>query len=164
MGENRLILNLGLFITLLTCSRSASQPANPLRYTTVSSRWSTTVVEIAAAGDIQTFIRDIETGIDAIDDFPKEVEPPVIQELGKTDPVLSVLVSGPMDLPDLKAYCEDFKDRLQEAGVALVTIQGFSDHQLRISLSDAALRKTGLTAARGGGPLRSACGAGTWTG
>jgi hydrophobic/amphiphilic exporter-1 (mainly G- bacteria), HAE1 family len=106
------------------------------------------VVEMAAAGDIQTFIRDIETGIDAIDDFPKEVEPPVIQELGKTDPVLSVLVSGPMDLPDLKAYCEDVKDRLQEAGVALVTIQGFSDHQLRISLSDAALRKTGLTAAR----------------
>ncbi|MCF8114475.1 MAG: efflux RND transporter permease subunit [Desulfotignum sp.] len=106
------------------------------------------VVEMAAAGDIQTFIRDIETGIDAIDDFPKEVEPPVIQELGKTDPVLSVLVSGPMDLPDLKAYCEDLKDRLQEAGVALVAIKGFSDHQLRISLSDAALRKTGLTAAR----------------
>ena len=106
------------------------------------------VVEMAAAGDIQTFIRDIETGIDAIDDFPKQVEQPVIQELGKTDPVLSVLVSGPMDLPDLKAYCEDVKDRLQEAGVALVTIKGFSDHQLRISLSEAGLRKTGLTAAR----------------
>ncbi len=106
------------------------------------------VVEMSAAGDIQTFIRDIETGIDAIDDFPKEVEPPVIQELGKTDPVLSVLVSGPMELPDLKAYCEDVKDRLQEAGVSLVTIHGFSDHQLRVSLSDADLRKTNLSAAR----------------
>ncbi len=53
------------------------------------------------------------------------MELPVIQELGRTDPVLSVLVSGPMDLPDLKAYCEDVKDRLQESGVALVTIQGF---------------------------------------
>ncbi|WP_024335696.1 efflux RND transporter permease subunit [Desulfotignum balticum] len=106
------------------------------------------VVEMASVGDIQTFIREIDTQINAIDDFPKEVELPVIQELGRTDPVLSVLVSGPMDLPDLKAYCEDVKDRLQEAGVALVTIQGFSDHQLRISLSDAALRKTGLTAAR----------------
>ncbi len=106
------------------------------------------VVEMTAAGDIQTFIRDIETEINAIDDFPKQVEQPIIQELGKTDPVLSVLVSGPVELPDLKAYCEDVKDRLQEAGVSLVAIKGFSDHQLRISLSDAALRKTGLTAAR----------------
>jgi multidrug efflux pump subunit AcrB len=108
---------------------------------------ATITVEMQPAGDIQTFIRDIETGIDAIDDFPQEIEPPVIRELGRTDPVLSVLVSGPMDLPDLKAYCEDLKDRLQEAGVALVTIQGFSDHQLRVSLSDTALRQTGLSAA-----------------
>jgi hydrophobic/amphiphilic exporter-1 (mainly G- bacteria), HAE1 family len=106
------------------------------------------IVEMHPDGDILTFIRDIETGINAIDDFPAEVEQPVIQELGRTDPVLSVLVSGPMDLPDLKAYCEDLKDRLQETGVSLVTIHGFSDHQLRISLSDAGLRKTGLTAAR----------------
>ena len=106
------------------------------------------IVEMRPDGDIQTFIRDIETDINAIDDFPGEVERPVIKELGRTDPVLSLLVSGPMGLTDLKAYCEDIKDRLQEAGVSLVTIHGFSDHQLRISLSDAALRKTGLSAAR----------------
>ncbi len=106
------------------------------------------IVEMAAVGDIQTFIRDIETEINGIDDFPEEVEDPVISELGRTDPVMSLLVSGPMSVPDLKAYCEDMKDRMQEAGISLINIAGFSDHQLRVSLSDAALRRLGLSAAQ----------------
>lgn len=106
------------------------------------------IVEMTEDGDIQTFLSDIETEVNAIDDFPTEVERPVISELGRTDPVLSLLVSGPMGLPDLKAYCEDLKDRMQEAGISLITIEGFSDHQLRISLSDAALRRLGLSVAQ----------------
>ncbi|MDT8302966.1 MAG: efflux RND transporter permease subunit, partial [Sedimentisphaerales bacterium] len=75
-------------------------------------------------------------------------ERPVISELARTDSVLSLIVSGPMNVPDLKAYCEDLKDRLQEAGVSLINIKGFSDHQLRVSLSDAALRRIGLSVSR----------------
>ena len=106
------------------------------------------IVEMAGVGDIQTFIRDIETEINGIDDFPEEVEDPVISELGRTDPVMSLLVSGPMSVPDLKAYCEDMKNRMQEAGISLINIVGFSDHQLRVSVSDAALRRLGLSAAQ----------------
>jgi len=106
------------------------------------------VVEMTGAGDIQTFLRDIETQINGINDFPREVEDPVISELGRTDPVMSLLVSGPVSVPDLKAYCEDMKDRMQEAGISLITIAGFSDHQLRVSLSDAALHRLGLSAAQ----------------
>jgi multidrug efflux pump subunit AcrB len=61
---------------------------------------------------------------------------------------MSLLVSGPVSIPDLKAYCEDLKDRMQEAGISLVEIDGFSEHQLRVSLSDPALRKLGLSAAQ----------------
>jgi hydrophobic/amphiphilic exporter-1 (mainly G- bacteria), HAE1 family len=106
------------------------------------------VVEMDEDGDIRTFLNDIETGVEAIDDFPGEVERPIISELGRTDPVMSLLVSGPISVPDLKTYCEDLKDRLQEAGVSLVKIEGFSDHQLRVSLSDAALRQIGLSVAQ----------------
>jgi multidrug efflux pump subunit AcrB len=109
---------------------------------------ASTIVEMSAEGDIQTFLSDIETEIDAVDDFPQEVERPVISELGRTDPVLSLLVSGPMNVPDLKAYCEDLKDRMQEAGISLIKIEGFSDHQLRVALYDAALRRIGLSAAQ----------------
>jgi multidrug efflux pump subunit AcrB len=106
------------------------------------------VVEMAPGGDIQRFLNDIETVIEGIDDFPREVEPPIITELGRTDPVVSVLVSGPVSTSDLKNYAEDIKDRLQEAGIALIIVEGFSDHQLRVILRDAALRRFGLSAAQ----------------
>lgn len=103
------------------------------------------IVEMADSGDIQTFTSDVKTEVDAIDDFPKEVEDPVISELGRTDPVLSLLVSGPMSVPELKIYCEDLKERMQETGISLINISGLSDHQLRVSLSDDALRRLGLS-------------------
>ncbi len=106
------------------------------------------IVEMSEEGKIQTFLGDIQTEVEAIDTFPEEVEEPVIRELGRTDPVLSLLVSGPMSLPDLKAYCEDLKDRMQEAGISLIKIQGFSEHQLRVSLNDEALRRFGLSVAQ----------------
>lgn len=104
------------------------------------------VVEMDPSGDMPAFLGDIETGVEAIDDFPPEVETPVIVELGRTEPVLSLLVSGPMAVSHLKAYAEDLKDRMQEAGIPLVTIDGFSDHQLRVVLDEGALRRFGLGA------------------
>ncbi|MCG8406594.1 MAG: efflux RND transporter permease subunit [Phycisphaerales bacterium] len=104
--------------------------------------------EMVEGADFRTFKDEIETEVDAIDDFPEDVEDPVIEELHTTDPVLSLLVSGPMTAPDLKAYCEDFKTRLQaQTNVSLVTIQGFADHQFRIELSQEALMRHGLSVA-----------------
>ena len=109
---------------------------------------ATVTVEMEEGGNFQTFLSDIKTEVDAIDDFPTETEEPVITQLGTTDAVLTLVVSGPMDPPDLKAYCEGLKDRLQEdAGISLVTIAGFSDHQFRIELSTEALLGFGLSAA-----------------
>jgi hydrophobic/amphiphilic exporter-1 (mainly G- bacteria), HAE1 family len=106
------------------------------------------IVEMDDDGDIQTFLRDIETEVNAIGDFPEEVEDPIISELGRTAPVMSLLISGPMSVPDLKTYSEDLKDRMQEAGISLIKIEGFSNHQLRVFLSDAALRRLGFSAAQ----------------
>jgi hydrophobic/amphiphilic exporter-1 (mainly G- bacteria), HAE1 family len=62
--------------------------------------------------------------------------------------VLVLLVSGPMPESDLKVYCEQLKDRLQELPqVSLITLEGFSDRQLRAQLSREKLRRYGLSAA-----------------
>lgn len=102
-------------------------------------------VEMSEKGNFQTFFNDIERGVDGIDDFPEGVEDPVIKELGRTELVMSLLVSGPLNLSDLKAYSEDLKDRMQEAGLTLINIEGFSEHQLRVALSESELRRTKLT-------------------
>jgi HAE1 family hydrophobic/amphiphilic exporter-1 len=105
-------------------------------------------VEMDPEGSYQAFKDEIDTAVGAIDDFPPEVEDPVITQRHTTDLVLSILIAGPLSLPDLKTYCEKFKERLQQpTDISLVRIRGFSDHQFRIELSDAALRHYSLDAA-----------------
>jgi len=48
------------------------------------------VVEMASTGDLQVFLDDIRSEIDAIDDWPALAEAPVIVERGRTDRVISV--------------------------------------------------------------------------
>lgn len=97
-------------------------------------------------GDFRNFKDDIHTEVEAIDNFPVEVEQPIIQELSRTDKVVAIAVSGEMNTVDLKAYAEQLKDKLQRLpGVSLVNIQGFSDHQIRIEFAAETLRRYGLS-------------------
>lgn len=105
-------------------------------------------VEAEEGADVVTFKDEIETEVSAIDEFPAEAEDPVISELNTTDLVLALLVSGPMSASDLKAHCEDIKDRLQQLpDLSLIEIHGFSDHQFRVELSAVALMRHGLSVA-----------------
>lgn len=105
------------------------------------------VIEMVEGKDIGRFFTDVKTEVDAIDSFPDEAEAPVIRQLGRTDFVASVALAGPMETPDLKAYAEQVKDRmLRWGGISKVAIRGFSEHQVRIELADATLRRFGLSA------------------
>ena len=104
------------------------------------------VVEMHEGADFARFLDDVKTEVEVIDEFPETVELPVIQQLSRTDQVVSIALSGPMSVPDLKAYAEQLKDRLQQLPeVSLVTIQGFSDHQLRVEVPAQALWQFGLS-------------------
>ena len=104
------------------------------------------VVEMQDDGNLSEFLDDIKTEVDAIDDFPQQTERPIVKLLNRTDAVVSIAVTGPMAPTDLKAYCEELKDRLkQEAGVSLVTIKGFSDRQIRIQIAAHTLMRYGIS-------------------
>jgi len=103
-------------------------------------------VEMQPGGDMASFMMDIKTVVDSIADFPDKVEAPVVTELNRTDGVVSIAVTGPMDVTDLKNYCEDLKDRLKYlAGVSLVTVNGFSERQIRIEIPAAILMQYGIS-------------------
>ncbi len=104
------------------------------------------VAEMRDTGDFTQFLSDVKTEVEAIDDFPEEAEAPVIKQLNKTDQVVSVAVTGPMSVPDLKLFCEQVKDRmLMEPEISQVEIRGFSDHQIRIEVTALTLQKYGLS-------------------
>ncbi len=102
-------------------------------------------VEMIEGADLDRFTTDIRTEIDAITDFPDQAEDPVVKQLGLTDFVASVVLTGAASGPDLKAYAEELKDRmLRFGGIPKVDIKGFSDHQIRIELPDAVIRQYGI--------------------
>ncbi|MBF0367866.1 MAG: efflux RND transporter permease subunit [Magnetococcales bacterium] len=105
---------------------------------------ATAIMEEGA--DMMRFLDDVKSEVDAIDDFPDLVEPPVVTELGRTEPVISVAVTGPGDPVALKIYAEHLKDQLVALkDVAKVTVSGFSDHHIRIEVPAWRLRQYGLS-------------------
>jgi len=105
-------------------------------------------VKLNDDADIGRSLIDIQTEINAINDFPSQIEPPIVKELDWAEPVVDIAISADTSWPHLKAYAEDLKRRLKtEAGVSLVTLAGFSDHQLRIEVNETDMRRLGLTIA-----------------
>ena len=104
-------------------------------------------VDMQEGADMQLFLDDINAAIDAVTTFPALAETVVVQELNRTDQVVSIAVTGPMTPAHLKHYCEDLKGRLLTRGdIPQVAISGFSDHQIRIELKANTLRQYGLSA------------------
>lgn len=104
------------------------------------------IVKMSEQADIGRALIDIQTEINAINDFPAQIEPPTVKELDWAEPVVDLAIAANASWPDLKAYAEDVKRRLKiDAGVSLVSISGFSDHQLRVEVNHSDLRRLNLT-------------------
>lgn len=98
--------------------------------------------------NMMQFLDDVNAAVDSIDDFPDQAELPVVEEKARTDAVVSIAITGPSDPVVLKAYAEDVKQRLlAQAEIASITIDGFSDHQIRVEIPAARLRQYGLSLA-----------------
>ncbi len=104
------------------------------------------VARMTEKADFSRFLDDVKTEVDAISEFPEEVETPIIRQLGRMDQVVSIAVTGPMSVSDLKAYAEQLKSRIKELPkVSQVTITGFSQHQLQVKVSISSLLRHGLS-------------------
>ena len=102
--------------------------------------------ELIEGNDIQIFMDDINSAMDALTTLPELAEKVVVQELNRTDQVVSIAVTGPMPPAHLKQYCEDLKSRLLTRGdIPQISVDGFSDHQIRIELNADTLRQYGLS-------------------
>ncbi|MCP4262005.1 MAG: efflux RND transporter permease subunit [Planctomycetes bacterium] len=91
-------------------------------------------LEMHEAGDIGEFTDDIKAAIDGIRDFPAESEDPVIKQLGRINPVANVAITADKLTPsELKALTEYYRDKLlKHPRIPIVTVDGFSTHQLQV--------------------------------
>jgi multidrug efflux pump subunit AcrB len=106
-------------------------------------------VKMDEKADIGRALVDIQTEINAIKDFPSQIDPPTVKELDWAEPVVDIAISAQASWPHLKAYAEQLKRTLKiDYDVSLVTVSGFSDHQLRVELNEQDIRHLGLTVAQ----------------
>lgn len=104
------------------------------------------VIKLDEKADIGRMLVDVQTQINSINDFPSEIESPVVQELDWNEPVVDVAITADTSWPELKAYAEELKRTLKlDYGVSLVAVSGFSEHQYRVELNTDAVRQLGLS-------------------
>ena len=98
------------------------------------------------AGEISKFLDDIRTEVESIGNFPNSAEDPVITIVSRSSQVVSIAITGPMTITDLKDYSETIKRKLLRLPeVSQVSLSGFSDRQIHIQVSTDILLKYGLT-------------------
>ena len=103
-------------------------------------------VKMLEDGDFRVFIEDINSAVDEIDSFPEDTEEPIILELGRTQDVVTVALTADIKRQELKDLAEDIKQRmLRDPGIPLVEIEGFSQRQFQIQISQPRLRQYGLS-------------------
>ncbi|WP_372738347.1 efflux RND transporter permease subunit [Neptunomonas sp.] len=107
---------------------------------------ATLTLDMQEAGDIKQFVNDVKTAIDAINDFPAKAEDPVVKELGRTETVLSIAVTADITMPELKALAEYYRNRLLALpDIPIVTVSGFSTHELSVQVQPDAMRQYQLS-------------------
>ncbi|MCK5649035.1 MAG: efflux RND transporter permease subunit, partial [Gammaproteobacteria bacterium] len=104
-------------------------------------------LEMQEAGNIREFTDDIKSEIDAIQNFPENIEDPVIKQLGRINPVANVAITSEQLTPsELKALAEHYRDRLIAIpGIPIVSMDGFSTHQLQVLIRPDTQKKYNLS-------------------
>ncbi|PWI34305.1 AcrB/AcrD/AcrF family protein [Vibrio albus] len=102
--------------------------------------------EIAPGEDIDLLTTDIQQQVNAINDFPDKVEQTSVTKLDRIASVASVAITGNMSPADLYQYAKQVKQRFKSNPlIAQVTIDGFSDQELEVRISDRTLKQYGLS-------------------
>lgn len=117
------------------------------RITSISrENFGTVTVEIQKGYDIDTVLTDVKNAVDRISSFPVDIEPPIIFEQKFRTRSLSVVLYGSADLYNLKTIAERFRDDLLALPeISQVTLEGIPALEFSIEVSEADLRRYGLT-------------------
>jgi multidrug efflux pump subunit AcrB len=111
--------------------------------------------EIVADADLTRVLDDIKSRVDAITTFPDESEKPIVSQIRVRSDVLNVAVSGEADERTLKSLGERVREDIADLpGVTHVELANARSYEISIEVSEAALRRHGLTFDQVAGAVR----------
>ncbi len=123
---------------------------------TASENLGTVTVEVERGFNPQNLLEKIKTRVDAIDTFPIEAEPPIVENLTIPSDTISVSVHGEVPLEVLRTIAEKLRDELTLLPeISQVSIQGIQDPEISIEVPDTTLEEYGLTFSELAGAIRA---------
>jgi len=109
---------------------------------TARESFALVTVEVADGYEVRDVLKDVENAVDQIDNFPDDIEEPLIWEVDQIDRVCTVTLWSKQKMPekDLVALAEVIESELRALPeVSLVDKTGFSDHQIRVEADEEAV-------------------------
>jgi multidrug efflux pump subunit AcrB len=104
------------------------------------------VVEVLDGENVKDVLDDIKARVDAIDTFPDEAEEPIVEEVVRRTEVLEVAIAGRTDEATLKRLGERVRDEISSLPeITQVELVATKPYEISIEVSEAALRRYGLT-------------------
>jgi multidrug efflux pump subunit AcrB len=114
-------------------------------------------IELLTDADPARALDDVKSRVDALDTLPAETEKPVIQRLTPRRPVVDVAIAGDTDERSLKQLAERTRDEISRLpGITQVEIAGARPYEISIEVSEASLRRFGLSFDEVAGAVRRA--------
>jgi len=102
--------------------------------------------ELADGADVREVLERIRTRVDAIDSLPDEAKRPIVEELVDDTVLLGVVVHGEADTRTLRRVGERVRDELMaRPEIERAELGGIPGYEVSIEVSEAALRRHGLT-------------------
>ena len=109
---------------------------------------SSVTLQLERGANVQIAMDDVQSRIDSIRSFPREIEPPRVTHNIQNDDIIDIVVSGETDQRTLGEVAKRVQaDLLSLPEVTLVEINGLPPNTISIEISEFDLRRLGLSMA-----------------
>ncbi len=102
-------------------------------------------LEFTADTNMQKAQADVEAALEGLTTLPEDAEEPEINFRKRFDLVARIAIYGPFSESALRAYAREMRDRLLDAGIDRVTLNGYRAQEITVKLDHRQLRRLGLT-------------------
>ncbi|MEO0734585.1 MAG: efflux RND transporter permease subunit, partial [Bacteroidota bacterium] len=107
-----------------------------------SNSLSVVSVEMTEAAATNVVVAEVKNAVDKINDFPRGVEPAIIEKRDVPNLALAFAVTGDVSLQVKKDYADQIENELiAKPGISEVIVSGAPAQEIEIAVSEAALRR-----------------------
>ena len=108
---------------------------------TAAASLGTINVELTEAADADATLSLVKNAVDKINNFPRGVEPPVVEKRDVKDLAIAFAITGDLSLQQKKDYADEIeKDLLNKDGISDVMLSGAPEQEIEITVSETNLQ------------------------